>query len=116
MQTATATSSTVASTSNESSKNAVVANNAANSNNVQSDSLYFNYFTSSVVFKGEQNNSNLNNNNRSLISKLNSKVKSIEKQKFNSELLKHNKHQLSFKKVNSNDILLLLILSVLFIA
>jgi hypothetical protein len=103
MQTATATSSTVASTSNESSKNAVVANNAANSNNVQSDSLYFNYFTSSVVFKGEQNNSNLNNNNRSLISKLNSKVKSIEKQKFNSELLKHNKHQLSFKKVNSND-------------
>ena len=34
---------------------------------------------------------------------INSKVKSIEKQKFNSELLKYNKHQLSFKKVNSND-------------
>jgi hypothetical protein len=97
MQTATATSSAVT----PSSKN-IVANE--NSNNLQSDSLYFNYFSKSVLFKREHTISNLNNSNdKSILSKLNSKVKSLEKQKFNSEIVKHNKNQLSFKKTNSND-------------
>jgi hypothetical protein len=124
MEAGAATTTASAAPANNGTKNNTTISadmNANASTAIHSEAIYFNYFPNPVVFKPENshsshnssNNSTNSNHNRSIISKFNSKIKSLEKQKLNGEIFKfepnsvntsNNKNQLNLKlKINPND-------------